>query len=128
MIRITLLLMTLGALGALAGCPVQSLSDNDTARQAPRLVVPRPIRPAVDAEDVQQDFLLLTWTAVPGATQYEVYLGLDLNPPLIAVTRSTSLLVNDLPGCAKHQWRVVAVRDDGTRVSSATWRFTTRCR
>ncbi len=128
MIRITLLLMTLGALGTLAGCPVPSLSDNDAARQAPRLVVPRPIRPAVDAEDVQQDFLLLTWTAVPGATRYEVYLGLDLNPPLIAVTDSTSLLVNDLPGCAKHQWRVVAVREDDSRVSSATWRFTTRCR
>ncbi len=121
-------LLVLLSLGAVAGCPVQSPPAGDAGRQAPRLVAPRPIRPAVDAEGVQTDFLLLTWTAVPGATQYEVYLGLDLNPPLIATTDTTSLLVSDLPGCATHQWRVVAVRDDGSRVSSATWRFTTRCR
>lgn len=122
-----LCLLMFVTLFSLAGCPLQNPPDGDAARQTPRLVAPRPIRPAVDAEDVQTDFLLLTWTAVPRATQYEVYLGLDLNPPLIATTDTTSLLVNDLPGCAKHQWRVVAVRDDGTRVSGVTWRFTTRC-
>ena len=126
--RTTLSLLTGAALVALAGCPVQDLPQADAARQAPRLTAPRPIRPAVDAEDVQTDFLLLTWTAIPGATRYEVYLGLDLNPPRVATTDTTSLLVSDLPGCATHQWRVVAVRDDGSRVSSVTWRFTTRCR
>lgn len=89
--------------------------------------VPRRISPRADAE-VSSILANFVWTSVPGAAAYEVHMGVDTNPPLVAVVTDTALLVRDLPECADQYWRVAALDADGAElVSSPTWPFSTRC-
>jgi len=115
----------------LSGCIIPGVNDEQAgdqgaARRLPTIVAPRAVSPQPDAEDVQTAVLQLFWTATPGATAYDVHLGLDTNPPLVATVTGTSLVLRDLPECSTQYWRVVAVREDDA-VSSPTWKFTTRC-
>lgn len=115
---------------ALPGCtfvPTEQVTAGAGTGQTARttLTAPRRVTPT-RTEGVATTFLHLTWTAVPGASAYEVHLGPDTNPPLIASVSTTSLLVRDLPECTIHYWRIVALNDEDA-VSSVTWKFETRC-
>ena len=62
----------------------------------------------------------------PGRMEYDLYFGVDPNPPLVASLAQTSQDMIDLPVCTTHYWRVVA-RNDTQSISSPTWKFKTRC-
>lgn len=100
--------------------------DASAARRSTFSIAPRPGSPRQQAENVPTS-VLLSWSPVPGATRYDVYLGLNTDPPLLATVNRTNYLVRDLPACAVHFWRVVATDDAGNAVSSPTQQFTTRC-
>lgn len=97
----------------------------DVGRSASR-IAPRRIAPSRD-DNLPTATLTLSWTAVPNASSYSVFFGIDPNPPLMARVTNTSITVRDLPACTTHYWRVVAESDDGD-ISSATWGFRTRCK
>lgn len=108
----------------LAGClPQGATPDVDTGNSA--LKAPRRVAPAADA-GVRLDNLRLSWIGSAAATEYQVYLGVDPNPPLLTTVTTTSYVVRDLPECSTIYWRVVAVGVDST-VSGPTWRFETKC-
>jgi hypothetical protein len=115
------------------GCvqPGQALDPNATtdgqATQNASLRAPRLISPGADAERVAPNLVQLVWSATPGATAYEVYLGPDTNPPLLVRVPGTSYLLRDLPTCMRQYWRVLAVDADGPIVSSTIGTFETRC-
>jgi hypothetical protein len=77
-------------------------------------------------DDVMPNLVYLSWTNVADADHYEVYVGPDTNPPLVATVTVNNHVMRDLPECTEHYWRVVAVRGD-SRISSAVWIFKTRC-
>jgi fibronectin type 3 domain-containing protein len=66
----------------------------------------------------------LAWTAVNGATAYEVYFGTSSNPPLVATTSSVNYTVATPGAGQKYYWRVLA-KGAASTASSATWSFTT---
>lgn len=111
----------------LGGCPMQPAGD-DTGRDIPsvKLIAPLRLSPRDNEQQVNERLAQLSWTAVAGAETYEVYLGPDLNPPLVAITDVPVLLVRDLSACTEQHWRVVA-RNADFAVSSPTWKFKTRC-
>lgn len=118
--------ISLGSAGCtFIGAPAGGAAANQRARTAPGLVAPRRIAPVAE-EGVLASIVQLNWTAVPGANSYQVYLGVDSLPPMLAEVHGTSIVVRDLPTCTTHYWRIVAVMDDGS-VSSPTWKFKTRC-
>jgi len=100
--------------------------DASAARRSTFSVAPRPGSPRQQAENVPTS-VLLSWSPAPGAARYDVYLGLNTDPPLLATVDHTNYLVRDLPACAVHYWRVVAIDDAGNTISSPTQQFTTRC-
>lgn len=56
----------------------------------------------------------LRWAHDPSATSYEVYLGTDANPQLVATVSGPSCQpVEPLPRGSTHFWRVVAVNEVG---------------
>lgn len=109
------------------GCPPLLAPGDGDANQTGRSaqIAPRRISPSRD-EDLPSSTLVLSWTAVPGASAYSVFFGVDSNPPFMVRVRNTSITVRDLPDCTEHYWRVVAEEGD-QNVSSATWTFVTRC-
>lgn len=121
---LTSLAATLAAGCLFSGVDVP-LTDDAAARtfalQAPRRVSPR------EDQAVAPDFARLAWVTVPGADQYELFVGQDTNPPLTARIAGTDFILRDLPECATLYWRVVARRGEQF-VSSPTWTFQTRCR
>lgn len=66
----------------------------------------------------------LTWSASPGATGYDVYLGGSASPPLAASVTGTSYTPSTLSPGTMMYWRVVARNSRGSS-SSATWSFST---
>ncbi len=66
----------------------------------------------------------LLWTATPGATSYDVYLGTQASPPLVTNTTATSYTPGTLNAGALYFWRVVA-REGASASGSAVWSFTT---
>jgi len=112
------------------GCIIPGINDAtdegtiDAARTEV-FVAPQRLAPLAE-ENLPSGFLGLAWTAVPGATEYDVYFGVDSNPPLAASVTQTSLDMIDLPVCTTHYWRVVA-RSDTQSISSPTWKFKTLC-
>jgi hypothetical protein len=119
------------ALAVGGGCIIPGINDGadegalDGAARTDVSQAARRLAPLAD-DGLPSGFLSLAWTSVPGATQYDVYFGVDPNPPLVASVTVTSLDLIDLPDCATHYWRVVA-RSDTQAVSSPTWTFKTRC-
>ncbi len=117
------------AVATMAGCLIPGINTPNEAgvqaQQSAGLNAAQRISPTGDRE-VLPAILQLSWTAVSGATAYEVYLGIDTLPPLIARVSSSSIVVRDLQSCSDQYWRVVAIVD-GARISSPTWKFMTRC-
>ncbi|MCH7872531.1 MAG: PD40 domain-containing protein [Planctomycetes bacterium] len=81
--------------------------------------------PGNGATDVPVD-VVLQWTEVANADEYEVYLDADLSSPLVG-TVSAARFVPDQPLEAGrvYEWRVVAQNEMGA-LSGPTWRFVTR--
>ncbi len=89
------------------------------------LVAPQRVNP-LSEDGLPTTLVSLAWSTVPGATIYDVYFGLDPNPPLVTSVSDSTYTVRDLPACTLHYWRIVA-RNDTQSISSPTWKFTTRC-
>jgi len=113
-----------------AGCLFgpETAEDGGGGEGAPRARLGAPVlfAPSADADNVSASLVLFSWSRVPGAVAYELYAGPDSNPPLLVTTDQTTYQLVDLPTCAVHYWRVVAVGET-QRTSSPVRRFTTRC-
>jgi hypothetical protein len=68
----------------------------------------------------------LAWTC-SGATNYDVYYGLDPNPPFVQRVTSPSFVLARMNAGTTYYWRVVANNNVGS-ASSTTWSFTTKTR
>jgi hypothetical protein len=66
----------------------------------------------------------LSWSAVSGATSYDVYLGTG-TPALYTNTTSTSVAASGLTAGTAYSWRVVAKNSCGSGPTSTTNTFTT---
>jgi hypothetical protein len=123
----TLAVVTVSLLGG--GCVIPGINDvttgGDTDEQSEIFIAPTRLSPLAE-EDVPNGFIGLAWAAVPGATEYDVFFGVDPNPPLVASVTAPGYDLIDLPTCATHYWRVVA-RNDTQALSSPTWQFKTVC-
>lgn len=110
------------------GCLGLSSKDAppDTSGSTNESIAPRRINP-LDDENVSANILQLTWTPTAGAVSYEIHLGTDTNPPVLASTSATTYTVRDLPACSDQYWRIVATLGDDSVVSSPTWKFKTAC-
>lgn len=128
--RTASMLVLAAAMVCVAGCVTtgEPLADDASAssRTSPTLIAPLRVSPRGDLK-VHPDFLQLLWTSSPGATEYQVFLGPDTNPPLLVTVRSNNYTVRDLTDCTKYYWRVVAINAEGESVSTAMWSFETRC-
>jgi hypothetical protein len=68
---------------------------------------------------------VLSWSAVSGATSYDVYLGTAASPAFYTNTASTSVTASALAAGTIYNWRVVAKNACGSGPTSATRAFTT---
>ena len=67
---------------------------------------------------------VLTWSAVAGATSYDVYFGTSMTPSFAVNTATTSYNPGLLNGSTVYYWRVIAKNSSGT-AASPVWLFTT---
>jgi hypothetical protein len=81
--------------------------------------------PATGASLVSEN-AVLSWTAVPGASQYVVYFGPSFNPPAAATVSGTSYSPGSLQLSKKYWWKIRAVSHCGAMNISPLWDFTTR--
>ena len=82
--------------------------------------------PANGATGVQPS--AVSWSAVAGATSYDVFFGTATNPPLyVANVSSPSAGLSRLAAGTAYYWRVVAKNAAGS-TSGPTWLFTTKTR
>jgi hypothetical protein len=117
----------------LGGCPITPSGTGaqvpDTAQDAEdvagTLAAPLRVLPLEGAVE-NENLVILSWTTVAGADEYDIFLGPDSNPPLIGSVTDTVFLVRDLPPCTDHYWRVAAISGDRV-ISTAVFRFSTRC-
>jgi hypothetical protein len=86
--------------------------------RAPALPVP-----GDGAKDVPID-AALRWGAVPGAAEYEVYLGTDTGLALLGKTSATTWSPGPLAYNTKYSWKVVA-RHGAVAGEGAVWTFVT---
>ena len=120
-------------ISALAGgCPVvttgANLNQNTAARTTGNLelLAPRRVFPIAET-NIPTQFVRLQWSIVPGATAYEVHVGVDTNPPLVAIVNLSDFTIRELPACTRNYWRIVALKDDQPLISSATYVLETHC-
>ena len=113
------------------GCLIPGVNDatddgaTDVDARTEIFIAPERLAPRAE-EGVPSQFVGLAWTPVPGATEYDLFFGVDPNPPLVATVTTTSLDLIDLPACTTHYWRIVA-RNETQFLSSPTWKFKTVC-
>jgi hypothetical protein len=67
----------------------------------------------------------LSWSAVSGATGYDVYFGTSASPAFYSSPATNSLAVSGLASNTTHYWRVVAKNACGAGASTGTMSFTT---
>lgn len=67
----------------------------------------------------------LTWSAVMGASSYDVYLGTSANPGFAANTAGTSYLPPSLAPSTTYYWKVVPRSSCGSATTPSTWTFRT---
>ncbi|MFL6246492.1 MAG: hypothetical protein ACJ74H_10745 [Thermoanaerobaculia bacterium] len=67
----------------------------------------------------------LSWSAVSGATSYDLYLGASTTPPFYSSTSSTSIAVSGLAASSTYNWKVIAKNACGSGPASAQRSFTT---
>ena len=113
------------------GCVIPGINDvtagggTDEGVETELFIAPERLAPLAE-EDVPSGFIGLAWTPVPGATEYDLFFGVDPNPPLVATVVAPGHDLIDLPECTTHYWRVVA-RNETQALSSPTWKFKTAC-
>ncbi|HXN46112.1 MAG TPA: S8 family serine peptidase, partial [Bryobacteraceae bacterium] len=90
----------------------------------PSLALPVLISPANGASGVSFT-PTLSWSAVAGATSYDIYLGTMVPPPAVSSTTATSYAPGVLYGSNVYYWRIVAKNGNGSS-GSPTWSFTTQ--
>jgi len=84
------------------------------------------VSPANNSQE-QGGFVTLDWNAVPSAAAYDVYLGLDGDPPsLLGSTPLTQKVIEVEPGRVV-QWKVVATAPSCAPQISGYFFFTTAC-
>lgn len=69
--------------------------------------------------------LTLSWSFVPGALEYDVYLGEETLPSEPTATVSTNSYNAELLEYTSYVWKVVPKNDAGEAQSCAVWNFTT---
>ena len=67
----------------------------------------------------------LSWSAVSGATSYDVYLSTSSTPAFLTNVTTTSTTAGPLAGGTLHYWTVVAKNSCGSGTAAATRSFTT---
>ena len=67
----------------------------------------------------------LSWSAVSGATSYDLYLGTSTTPPFHSNSSSTSKAVSGLAASTTYYWKVVAKNACGAGPASVQRSFTT---
>ena len=105
---------------AVAGCGA-ALSDG--AGLTVLLARPDLPSPANGAADVSPD-VVLGWSVVPGADEYDVFLGVDTPLALAGTTPAAKFTPGTLAYGTKYFWTVVARRGDLT-TEGVTWWFVT---
>jgi hypothetical protein len=85
---------------------------------------PTLLSPAIQATGVSLT-PVMQWTAVPGATVYDLYIGTNPSPSRIGTVSSTSVTVSGFRSGVTYYWKVVA-RSSTASSSSDVWSFRTR--
>ena len=67
----------------------------------------------------------LTWTAVTGATSYDVYFGTTSSPPKKATVTTTSYSPGTLSKNTKYYWQIIPKNACGSASGCSVWSFTT---
>jgi len=100
---------------------IQLIFPTTTPPLAPTLISPANGGYALDGDE-------LYWSATPGeadATDYDVYFGTTVDPPLVASNQTeTSYLPTLQPGTT-YYWKVVANNAIGSSPASEVWSFST---
>lgn len=68
---------------------------------------------------------VMAWTAVAGATAYDIYIGTSANPGRIGSTTSTAVTVRGFASGVTYYWRISARTPNGN-MTSPVWSFQTR--
>jgi uncharacterized repeat protein (TIGR01451 family) len=104
--------------------PANNTSTHVAAIRPPTLTSPVLLSPSNSALKVSTQ-PTLTWSAVTGATSYDVYFGTFGSPPLVVNTTKTTYTPPALKSNVVYFWRVVA-KDGINTASSVTFSFRTR--
>ncbi|HSP15636.1 MAG TPA: hypothetical protein VLV78_12870 [Thermoanaerobaculia bacterium] len=88
------------------------------------LAAPTPVSPANGATGVQSS-VTFTWTAVQGATSYEVWASADGVNFVQLGTSSTTTLISDIYSGINVEWYVVSVNSSCKSLESFHFRFST---
>jgi hypothetical protein len=88
------------------------------------LATPILLSPANNATAVSRK-PILSWTAIAGATSYDVYFGTAAQPAFYANTAGTALKPSPLSAGTTFRWFVVARSASGVSSPSSTFSFTT---
>jgi hypothetical protein len=81
--------------------------------------------PAID-EIVTQNPSTLSWDVVPGALEYQVYVGEETLPTEpTAIVNTNSFVIEELLPYTNYVWKVVPKNDSGEADGCSTWSFST---
>lgn len=105
-----------------AGSPLATAADPTAVaatRTAPVLTAPADGATGVSTSPT------LSWSAVPGATSHEVYLGQASPPVLVITTTGPAYTPSPLANSARYYWQIVA-KNVGGSARSLLWTYTTQ--
>jgi hypothetical protein len=100
---------------------IQLIFPDTTPPLAPTLVNPVNGGYTIDGDE-------LYWSATPGgadATDYDVYFGTTVDPPLVASNQTETSYVPTLQPGTTYYWKVVANNAIGSSPASEVWSFST---
>lgn len=67
----------------------------------------------------------LTWGAVSGATNYDVYFGSNSSPPFVVNQVGTTYTPSTLSYNTQYYWRIIPKNSAGNAIGCSVWTFTT---
>jgi len=70
---------------------------------------------------------IISWEQVPEATSYDLYFGVNPNPPFVANIYSNYYYPGKLNANTTYYWKVISKNNCGSSSSCPVWNFTTRC-
>jgi hypothetical protein len=94
--------------------------------QGTTLSAPTLSSPANGATGVATSGATLSWSAVSGATSYDLYAGSSNPPSYVGNVTSTSSSLSGMASGTTYYWYVVAKNTSATSAASSTWSFTTQ--